>query len=80
MSKITVDELSFRIQCAQAWNTLNTAQQERFHCIKDFVEAYCKLVKETYDDDAIERLTTYVAQNDVNAYIRLCNERRNRKQ
>lgn len=80
MSKITANELSFRVQCSQAWNTLNTEQQERFHCIKDFVEAYCKLVKETYNDDAIERLTTYVAQNDLNAYIRLCNERRRREQ
>ena len=81
-SKITVKELNFREQCAVAWNNLTMKQQEKYHCLGDFVKAYCSLVKEQFDEDAIDRICDYVYSHDFRSYerfVRVQRELGNRK-
>ena len=69
-SQITVNELKFREQCSIAWNMLTKEQQTKYHCLIDFVEAYCKLTNEEFDYDAKCRITDFVNSNDHRSYER----------
>lgn len=69
-NQITVNELNFREQCANAWNMLTKEQQTKYHCLIDFVEAYCKLTNEEFDYEAKCRITEFVDSKDIRSYER----------